>query len=146
MPDHGVAMAALASGELDLHESPATDLLGLVEDNPDVVVIPNEKLGYQLFMVLNHLQRPFDNKAVRQAVLSGMKQNEFLMAMAGTPKRYTVCAAVYGCGLPNESSSGTEPLLNAAPEKAKSTLQAAGALGAKILLMDPTITTCTTRR
>jgi peptide/nickel transport system substrate-binding protein len=138
MPDHGVAMAALASGELDLHESPATDLLGLVEDNPDVVVIPNDKLGYQLFMVLNHLQPPFDNKAVRQAVLSGMKQNEFLMAMAGTPKRYTVCAAVYGCGLPNESSSGTGPLLNAAPEKAKTTLQAAGALGAKVLLMDPT--------
>jgi peptide/nickel transport system substrate-binding protein len=138
IPDHGVAMAALAGGELDLHESPATDLLALVEDNPDVVVIPNDKLGYQLFMVLNHLNPPFDNKSVRQAVLSGMKQNEFLMAMAGTPKRYNVCAAVYGCGLPNESSAGTGPLLSAAPEKAKGLLQAAGALGAKILLMDPT--------
>ena len=65
IPDHGVAMAALASGELDLHESPATDLLALVESNPDVAVIPNDKLGYQLFMVLNHLQPPFDSKAVR---------------------------------------------------------------------------------
>jgi peptide/nickel transport system substrate-binding protein len=138
IPDHGVAMAAVASGELDLHESPATDLLALVEDNPDVVIIPNDKLGYQLFMVLNHLNPPFDNKSVRQAVLSGMKQSEFLMTMAGTPKRYSVCAAVYGCGLPNESSAGTGPLLNAAPEKAKNLLQTAGALGAKILLMDPT--------
>jgi peptide/nickel transport system substrate-binding protein len=138
MPDHGVAMAALASGELDLHESPATDLLGMVENNPDVIVVPNDKLGYQLFMALNHLQPPFDNKAVRQAVLWGMKQDEFLMAMAGTRERYRACAAVYGCGLPNESSAGTEPLLNAESEKAKQMLRETGALGAKILLMDPT--------
>jgi peptide/nickel transport system substrate-binding protein len=138
MPDHGVAMAALASGELDLHESPATDLLSLVEGNPDVVIVPNDKLGYQLFMALNHLYPPFDNKAVRQAVLWGLKQEEFLTAMTGDPKRFTVCAAVYGCGLPNESQAGTEPLLHPDPEKAKSLLQAAGALGAKIALMDQT--------
>jgi peptide/nickel transport system substrate-binding protein len=138
MPDHGVAMAALASGELDLHESPATDLLSLVEGNPDVVIVPNDKLGYQLFMALNHLYPPFDNKAVRQAVLWGLKQEEFLTAMTGDPKRFTLCAAVYGCGLPNESKAGTEPLLHPDPEKAKSLLQAAGALGAKIALMDQT--------
>ena len=40
-----------------------------------------EKLGYQLFMALNHLHPPFDNKAVRQAVMRGMKQDEFLNAM-----------------------------------------------------------------
>jgi hypothetical protein len=61
IPDHGVAMAALASGELDLHESPATDLLAMVESHPDVVTVPNDKLGWQLFMSLNHL-----HPAVRQ--------------------------------------------------------------------------------
>jgi peptide/nickel transport system substrate-binding protein len=138
IPDHGVAMAALASGELDVHESPATDLLKMVEGNPDVVIVPNDKLGYQLFMALNHLHPPFNNKAVRQAVLWGMKQEEFLMAMTGDPARFTVCAAVYGCGLPNESKAGTEPLLNPDPAKAKSLLQATGSLGAKIALMDQT--------
>jgi peptide/nickel transport system substrate-binding protein len=67
-----------------------------------------------------------------------MKQDEFLMAMAGTRERYRKCAAVYGCGLPNESSTGTKPLLNAEPEKAKQMLRETGALGAKVLLMDPT--------
>lgn len=138
MPDAGVAMAAIAGGEIDLHESPATDLLTLVAGNPDVVIVPNDKLGYQLFMLLNHLHPPFDNKAVRQAVLWGMKQEEFLVAMTGDPKRYQVCAAVYGCGLPNESKAGTEPLMNPNVDKAKSLLQAAGALGAKIALMDQT--------
>jgi peptide/nickel transport system substrate-binding protein len=138
IPDHGVAMAALANGELDLHESPATDLLRMVEGNPDVVVVPNDKLGYQLFMALNHLYPPFDNKAVRQAVLWGMKQEEFLNAMTGDPQRYKVCAAVFGCGSPNESTAGTEPLLHPDPEKAKKMLEAAGALGARIALMDQT--------
>jgi peptide/nickel transport system substrate-binding protein len=138
MPDAGVAMAAIASGEVDLHESPATDLLSMVKDNPDVVVIPNDKLGYQLFMALNHLYPPFDNKAVRQAVLWGMKQEEFLIAMTGDPKRYKVCVAVYGCGLPNESEAGSEALLHPDIEKAKKMLKDAGAFGAHIKLMDQT--------
>jgi peptide/nickel transport system substrate-binding protein len=138
LPDRGVAMAALASGELDLHESPATDLLKLVEGNPDVTIVPNDKLGYQLFMVINHLHPPFNNKAVRQALAWGIKQEEFLIAMAGDPKRFTPCVAVYGCGLPNESRAGADALLHPDPEKAKSLLQVAGALGAKVTLMDPT--------
>jgi peptide/nickel transport system substrate-binding protein len=138
LPDRGVAMAALASGELDLHESPATDLLKLVEGNPDVRVVPNDKLGYQLFMVLNHLHPPFNNKAVRQALLSAIRQEEFLTAMAGDPARFTPCMAVYGCGLPNESRAGAEALLHPDPEKAKTGLRAAGAFGAKVTLMDPT--------
>ena len=81
--------------------------------HPDVVTVPNDKLGWQLFMSLNHLHPPFDNKAVRQAVLWGIKQEEFLVAMAGDAKRYQVCAAIFACGLPNESKVGTEPLLSA---------------------------------
>jgi peptide/nickel transport system substrate-binding protein len=57
--------------------------------------------------------------------------------MTGDPKRYRVRRGV-GCGSPNESKAGTEPLLNPNPEKAKAMLQAAGALGAKIALMDQT--------
>ena len=58
MPDAGVAMAALGSGEVDLHESPPTELLPMVEGNPDVTLAPNDPLGYQLFMVINHLNPP----------------------------------------------------------------------------------------
>ncbi len=108
------------SGELDLHELPSTDLMAMVEKNPDVVIEPNDKLGYQLFMVLNHLHPPFDNKAVRQAVMWGIKQDDYLVAIAGDPKRYLACPAVFGCGGANESKAGTEPLAGFDPEKAKS--------------------------
>ena len=138
MPDAGVAMAAIASGEIDLHESPATDLLSMVEGNPDVAVIPNDPQGYTLFMVLNHLHPPFDNRQVRQALLWGTKQEEYLATMVGDPRRYETCVAMYGCGTPNESKAGGEPLLAYDLQKAKSMIEAAGASGVKAVLMDPT--------
>jgi peptide/nickel transport system substrate-binding protein len=138
MPDAGVAVAAIGAGEIDIHESPATDLLALVEKNPDVSIIPNDKLGYQLFMLLNHLHPPFNTKAVRQAVLWGTKQEEYLAAMAGDPKRYEFCPAIYGCGLPNESKEGAEPLRGFNLDQAKAMIQGAGAAGQKVILMDPT--------
>jgi peptide/nickel transport system substrate-binding protein len=131
-------MAAIASGEIDLHESPATDLLSMVEGNPDVAVIPNDPQGYTLFMVLNHLHPPFDNRQVRQALLWGTKQEEYLATMVGDPRRYETCVAMYGCGTPNESKAGGEPLLAYDLQKAKSMIEAAGASGVKAVLMDPT--------
>ena len=107
MPDAGVAMAAIANGEIDLHESPATDLLSLVEKNPNVVIEPNDPLGYGLFMVLNHLHPPFDKKEVRQAVLWGIKQTDFMATVVGDPKRYQSCAAIFGCGVPNKFVCGS---------------------------------------
>ena len=62
MPDSAVAIAALGNGEVDLLESPANDLIRTVVNNPNVVVRPNDPLGYQLFMVINHLHPPFDKK------------------------------------------------------------------------------------
>lgn len=138
MPDAGVAMQAIASGEIDLHEAPATDLLKLVESNPDVVVTPNDPLGYVLFMVLNHQHPPFDKKEVREALLWGVKQEEFLATLAGDKRRYETCASIYGCGVPNESKVGIEPLMNPNIDKAKAMIKAAGAEGAKVVLMDPT--------
>ncbi|HSK92863.1 MAG TPA: ABC transporter substrate-binding protein [Candidatus Angelobacter sp.] len=137
MPDAGVAMAAIGSGEIDLHESPPTDLLGLVEGNPDVVVIPNDPIGYQLFMVVNHLHPPFDRKEARQALLWGTNQEEFMAAVAGDPERYQVCPAVFGCGMPNESDAGAEPVLAFDVEKARSLIREAGYDGRPIVLMDP---------
>jgi peptide/nickel transport system substrate-binding protein len=137
MPDAGVSMAAIANGEVDLHESPSTDLLSLVEDNPDVIVTPNDPLGYQLFMVFNHLHPPFDDPAVRRALLWGVNQEEFMAAVAGDPERYQTCGAVFGCGLPNESDAGTEPLLAFDADNAKSLIEAAGQGGARVVLMDP---------
>jgi peptide/nickel transport system substrate-binding protein len=137
LPDAGVAMSAIAGGEIDLHESPPTDLLALVENNPDVTVMPNDPQGYQLFMVINHLHPPFDDVRVRQALLWGINQEDFMATIVGDPTRYQLCPAVFGCGGPNESAAGGEPLMAVDVDRARSILEEAGALGARVVMLDP---------
>ena len=137
MPDSAVAIAALGAGEVDLLESPANDLIRTVVNNPNVVVRPNDPLGYQLFMVINHLHPPFDKKEVRQALLWGIKGAEFLEVVIGDARRYTECPAVYGCGTANESRLGAEALAGFNLDKAKAMLKAAGYGGGPVVLLDP---------
>src|SRR3546814_1557724 len=68
MPDAGVAMAAMASGQIDLMESPPTDLLPLLEQNPDITIASNAPLGYRLFIVRNHLLPPFAGGNARRDI------------------------------------------------------------------------------
>ena len=138
MPEAAVAIAALGAGEVDVIESPANDLVKILEKNPNVVVRPNDPLGYVLFMLVNHLHPPFDKKEVRQALLWGIKQAEFLEVVIGDAKRYTECPAIYGCGTQNESRAGAEAFAGFNPEKAKALLKAAGYNGQPIVQLDPT--------
>jgi peptide/nickel transport system substrate-binding protein len=137
MPDAAVAIAALSNGEVDLLESPSNDLVRTIENNADLVVAPNDPLGYQLFMIVNHLHPPFDKKEARQALMWGIRQTDYLQAVIGDAKRYTPCPAVYGCGGPNESRVGGEALLGYDLDKAKALLKAAGYDGKPIVVMDP---------
>jgi len=137
LPDAAVATAALAKGELDLLESPSDDLLRTVEKNPNVVIEPNDPLGYQLFIAINHLHPPFDRKEARQALMWGVNQADFLGAIFTDSKRYLTCPAVFGCGGTNESRLGGEPLAGFDPVKAKSMLVAAGYDGRPLVVMDP---------
>ncbi|MEQ8393595.1 ABC transporter substrate-binding protein [Thalassobaculum sp.] len=137
MPDAGVAMAAMASGQIDLMESPPTDLLPLLEQNPDVTVAANDPLGYQLFMVINHQQPPFDNVNARQALLWGNKQSDYMATIVGDPKRWNECPAVYGCGTGSESSAGSDALMGFDTAKSKDLLKKAGYDGRPITMLDP---------
>src|SRR3546814_13922965 len=98
MPDAGVAMAAMASGQIDLMESPPTDLLPLLEQNPDIPIAANDPLGYQLFMVINHLQLPFDDVNERRALLWGNQQSDYMAMNDGEPNRLNDGLSVHGRG------------------------------------------------
>jgi peptide/nickel transport system substrate-binding protein len=106
MPDASVAANALIKGEVDVLESPAPDLIGLLKSSPDVDVRPNDPLGYALFMVLNHLQPPFDNAAARQALAMAVDQSSFMQATVGDRTPWRKCVAMFGCGTAEESAAG----------------------------------------
>lgn len=135
MPDASVAANALIQGEVDLLESPAPDLIGLLKSAPGVDVRPNDPLGYMLFMVINHLQPPFDNLAARQALAMAVDQAEFMQATVGDRTPWRKCAAMFGCGTPEESSAGASRI-GGDITKARA-LFAAHYDGRPIVVMDP---------
>lgn len=137
MPDAGVAMAAMASGQIDLIESPPTDLLPVLEKNPDITVAANDPLGYQLFMVINHLHPPFKNVDARQALLWGTKQSDYMATIVGDPKRWRECPAMYGCGTASETDKGSTALMGFDLKRSKELLKKAGYGGQPITLLDP---------
>ncbi|WP_366655650.1 ABC transporter substrate-binding protein [Fodinicurvata sp. EGI_FJ10296] len=137
MPDAGVAMSAIGAGEVDIYESPPTDLLGMLEGNPDVTLQPNDPVGWQIFMVLNNLHPPFDDREAREAMLWATNQEDYMANVAGDPDRYEVCPAFFGCGGPNESDAGSEAILAVDVDRARAMIEEAGVMGADVVLLDP---------
>ena len=64
------------------------------------------KYGFQAIMRMNHLQPPFDNLKVRQAIARAVDRSMYAAVVAGDPKFATDCAAIFGCGMPYESKAG----------------------------------------
>jgi peptide/nickel transport system substrate-binding protein len=116
-------------------ESPAPDLIGLLKSSADVDVRANDPLGYALFMVLNHLQPPFDNAAARQALAMAVDQAAFMQATVGDRTPWRKCVAMFGCGTAEESETGAAAI---GDDLAKArALFAANYDGRPIVVMDP---------
>ena len=61
-------------------------------------------------MGINHLQPPFDNEKVRQAVLLAVDQRDYMAGGGRRPEYWKTCYSVYTCGTPYASEAGAEPL------------------------------------
>ncbi len=140
IPDPGTAAAALQSGEMDWWEQATSDLLPLLRKNKDVTVDVIDTLGYCAVLRFNHLHPPFNNAAIRQALLGAFSQLDMMTAVAGddTAMRTT------GVGFFTPSSSlandaGME-VLNSPRDlaKVKRDLAAAGYNGEKFVFLVPT--------
>ena len=71
MPDAQTQVSALIRGEVDYLERVPADLLPLLDAKSGAKAEVVSKLGFQAIMRMNHLQPPFDNIKVRQAVAQG---------------------------------------------------------------------------
>ena len=83
MPDAGTAAAALQAGEIDWWDYPLVDLLPQLRADPNVTVKLLEKNGQYDFFRMNQLIPPFDNPAIRRAMLGVFDQDDFMHAVAG---------------------------------------------------------------
>jgi peptide/nickel transport system substrate-binding protein len=139
IPDTATAAAALNAGEADWYEQPAADIIPVFAANKDVVVATVDPLGNMGVLRFNHLQPPFNNPKMREAVLNLVDQKDYMSAVAGDEKYWRTCAAIFICGGPLETTAGADALLKGPnPAKAKSLIAEAGYKGEKIVLLSAT--------
>ncbi|MBV8836586.1 MAG: ABC transporter substrate-binding protein, partial [Alphaproteobacteria bacterium] len=132
------AANALLAGEIDYFEQPPIDLLPLLKGDSGIKLVDYNPLGLQYTMRLNHLQKPFDNPKVRQALWYALNQKDFLDATIGNPDYYKVCKAMFVCGTPLASDKGMDGLLESNFTKAKELLKEANYDGTLIVLLQST--------
>ncbi|HEX2944056.1 MAG TPA: ABC transporter substrate-binding protein, partial [Rhodopila sp.] len=141
VPDPATAANALQSGEIDWWENPTSDLLSMFPKGGDVTIAVKDPTGDCMIMRPNFLYPPFDNPAVRRALLGAVNQTEFMTAMMGTDTSlWKVPCGYFPPGTPLANSAGLSALASGPPDyaKVKAALQAAGYKGEKVTLMAST--------
>jgi peptide/nickel transport system substrate-binding protein len=132
--DSATASAAMQSGEQDYWRTPIWDLLPMLRKDPKLVVQQRLTGGTYSMLRFNHLQPPFNNPAIRQAVAMAIDQREYMRAIMGDEGATSgVCESFYPCDTAYGTDYGAEILKVRSLDKAKAALKAAGYAGEKVV-------------
>ena len=140
MPDPSTASAALQNNEADWWETPHADLLPLLRRHRDIVVDRINSAGNLGVLRFNFLHPPFDNVAVRRALLPAIDQRVFMDASIGTDQTLShVPAGVFTPGTPLANDAGLEVLTGPRSlDTAKAALAASGYKNERVVMMSAT--------
>jgi peptide/nickel transport system substrate-binding protein len=140
MPDPATAAGALLNNEADWWETPLPDLLPRLRRNPQIAIEVINTAGNLGVLRFNHLQPPFDNPAIRRALLPAIDQRAFMQAAYGDdPALYRVPAGAFTPGTPLANDAGLAVLTGPRSiDAAQQALRAAGYKGEKVAMMAPT--------
>ena len=114
IPDPATAAAALTAGEADWWELPINDLLPHLARDPHIAIDVSDAAGSIGIMRFNHVQPPFNNPAIRRALLGAIDQGVAMTAVAGTDRRYwSDRIGLFGREAPLATDAGIEVLAGA---------------------------------
>ena len=138
IPDPATAASALRNGEIDWWEQPLTDLLPELAANPAIKLMVSNPQGNESLMRLNCLQPPFNDVAVRRAVLMGVDQEDYMRATFGDDQSlWRTCRSEFPCGTAYETDDdGT--LMKGDLKAAQAALKASSYAGQRVVLLSPT--------
>ena len=119
-------------------EAVPTDLLPILETNPELTVGVINELGSQTMGRMNFLYPPFDKPEIRRAARKALSQEATLAALIGNPEYYSICGSFYGCSSPLASEPDPAFVASGNAEEAKAMLEAAGYDGTPVVILQPT--------
>jgi peptide/nickel transport system substrate-binding protein len=140
MPDPATAAAALQNNEVDWVETPLPDLLPLLRRHRDITVERVGLFGNLGVLRFNFLHPPFDNPAVRRALLPAIDQRAFMHAATGTDSELShVPAGVFTPGTPLANDAGLEVLTRPRDlDAARRALREAGYRNERVVMLSAT--------
>ena len=139
IPDAATAAAALQRGEVDWLEAPSPDLVPTLRRNEAVRVEVKDRTGLTPILRFNCIQPPFDNPAIRRAVLRAANQTEFMQAFSTDPSMWHVKLGVFCPDTPMATDVGLDELFGPTDvARGKRELAEAGYRGERVVLMSPT--------
>jgi peptide/nickel transport system substrate-binding protein len=138
-PDDGTSASAMQTAEMDWWELPTVDLLPLLKQTGRIKVEIKDHNGTLGLCKMNNLQPPFNNAAIRRALLGAVSQKDFMTAIAGDdPTMWRDDVGIFTPGTPTATDAGME-VLNGPRDLAKVTraIKDAGYAGEKTVLLLP---------
>jgi peptide/nickel transport system substrate-binding protein len=138
IPDMATASAAMLAGEADSW-GPSADLLAQLAASPRLRLEMIDTLGGTAVLRFNHLHPPFDNAAIRRAILGVIDQAEFMTAVSGTDRTlWRDHVGVFTPGGPMANDAGMAVLTGPRDfARARADLTEAGYKGEPVVLMNP---------
>lgn len=103
-----------------------------------MTVATGDPLGYISILCFNSFIPPFNNPALRRAVLSAIDQADYMRAVNGDAVKWRTCAAMFPCGAPHIREAATGPLKDKPDlDRARAAIKAAGYQGERIVILNP---------
>ena len=139
LPDPATAAAAMQAGEHDWWEAPAFDLLPLLRAAKGLTVSEPDPLGFIAGLRLNHLQPPFNNPALRRAILGAVSQEDYMTTAATDDRRnWRAGVGVFGPGSPMANDAGMAALTGTRDfERVRRDVAASGYAGERAIVPVP---------
>ena len=138
MPDVSAASSALQAGEVDWWETPSPDLASMLKRDRNLRVEVKDRQGLTPILRFNCIQPPFDNAALRRAVLGAASQADFMQAYSSDPGTWHVKLGMFCPGTPMASDVGFDRLFGETNlTAARKAVKDAGYKGEKVAFMLP---------
>jgi peptide/nickel transport system substrate-binding protein len=135
IPDAATAAASLQKGEVDWWADVPPDLAPALRRDPALRVQINDAIGGEVIMRFNGLNPPFDNPAVRRAILPAIRQADFMTAIAGDDHAvWRDRVGVWSVGKPMSTEAGIDVMAGDVA-KARQLLAASGYKGERVVVM-----------